>query len=91
MSDVLKRIDRLLADLKRHYEHGGLTYGEAVLLDDMISAFERIRAVRAAEDLETIGALDTAAYHGHYRQRIADLDSVFPVRSDCRIWTPQSG
>ena len=47
--------------------------------------------IAAAEDLETIGALDTAAYHGHYRQRIADLDSVFPVRSDCRIWTPQSG
>jgi hypothetical protein len=44
--------------------------------------------IASAEDIEAVGALDTAAYHDHYRQRIADLDSVFPVRPDSRIWAP---
>ena len=48
----LAQIDRLLADLKLHSERRGLSYGEVVLLDDFISAFESARA-RAAEDHET--------------------------------------
>ena len=42
--------------------------------------------IGAASDLEAIGALNTPAYVDHYVQRIAELDTVFPVRPDNRIW-----
>ena len=52
MSDKVERIDKLIADMRRHYERGGMTYSEAVILDDMICVFERVRAAVAAEELE---------------------------------------
>ncbi len=58
----LKRIDQILAHLKRQQARGGLTYQKAVDTEILISAFERIRT-RAAEDLET-GHADNPALPG---------------------------
>ena len=44
--------------------------------------------IGAASDLEANAALETPAYLDHYVQRIADLDSVFPVMPDDRLWQP---
>ena len=44
--------------------------------------------IGASTDLEAVGALGTAAYLDHYRQRIAEIDSVYPVCADERLWQP---
>ena len=43
----------------------------------------------AAEDVEVVGELDTETYLSHYHKRIADLDGIFPVHPDRRIWQRQ--
>ena len=41
----LKRIDQILAHLKRQQAHGGMEYQQAVNLEALIAAFRHIRAV----------------------------------------------
>ena len=54
----MKELDRLLANLKRHcVRNCGLTYDEVVLLDDILSALERIEPVQAAEARDRMAEL----------------------------------
>lgn len=39
-------------------------------------------------DPESIGMLDDEAYRSLYRDRLADIDAVFPIRPDRRFWQP---
>ena len=55
-----------------------------------LSNLELYHELAAVDDIEIVGGLDTADYLNHYRKRIAELDSVFPVHPDHRIWQ-QSG
>ena len=49
----MKELDRLLADLKRHSARSvGLTYGEVVMLDDVVSALERVQVAQVVQAAE---------------------------------------
>ncbi len=48
MSNELKQFDQLIAHMKRQLASGGMTYVEAVIVDDLISILEDFRS-RAAE------------------------------------------
>ena len=42
--------------------------------------------IASAEDFESVGSLDTPIYLARYRQKLAELDTVFPIRPDSRLW-----
>ncbi len=48
MSNELKQFDQLIGHMKRQLASGGMTYVEAVIVDDLISILEDFRS-RAAE------------------------------------------
>ena len=56
----LKRINRLMADLKRRLARGGMTYNEAVTVDHLISVFERMAAEIETDRLDPLPLPETA-------------------------------
>ena len=54
MSNELKQFDQLIGHMKRQLADGGMTYVEAVIVDDLISILEDFRS-RASEQ---VGAND---------------------------------
>ena len=49
MSKELKQFDQLIGHMKRQLANGGMSYMEAVIVDDLISILEHVRS-RAAEN-----------------------------------------
>ncbi len=58
--NTVSNLDEILATLRAQLTRGGLTYQRAVDVEYLISTFERMRATRIADDLES-GQSDTPA------------------------------
>ena len=67
----LKRINRLMADLKGRLALGGMTYNEAVTVDHLISVFERMAAEIETDRLGPLPPPETAL-EIHLRGRSPD-------------------
>ncbi len=57
MSTEVKKFDQLIGHMKRQLATGGITYAEAVIVDDLISILEHVRS-RAAEPFEAVDRRD---------------------------------
>ncbi len=51
---TISHLDEILTTLLTQLACGGLTYQRAVDVEYLVSAFERIRATRIADDLESL-------------------------------------
>ena len=78
--------------LVRHLEqafqamHAAAARGEAPCPD--LSNLDLYHQIGVAEDLERSALLDGDTYRARYRDRLADIDAVAPIRADARLWQP---
>ncbi len=76
--------------LVRHLEAAYRQMHEAGLRGDIpvpdLRNLDLYHEIGVTLDLEAIETLDDGAYRALYRERLADIDYVFPVAGDTRLW-----